>query len=67
MRVCSYGQPKGAGQPEVGQLQVVVPLVDEQVLGLQVPVQHPAGPCSRLLRRKSEDAPVPASLTHALA
>jgi hypothetical protein len=31
---------KCARQPEVSKLQVVVSPVDEQILGLQVPVQH---------------------------
>ena len=40
---------KCARQPEIRKLQVVVSPVNEQILGLQVPVQHAArvvgGPC----------------------
>jgi hypothetical protein len=39
MCICPDGNAKCAGQPEVGELQVVVLLIDEQVLWLQVAVQ----------------------------
>ena len=37
--VTANGDPKGASQTEISQFQLPIP-VDEQVLRLQVPVQH---------------------------
>ena len=42
MCVGSHGQAKGTSQTKVCQLEIVVGAVYEQVLGLEVPVQHPA-------------------------
>lgn len=39
MGVCAEGDAEGAGKTEIGKLQVAI-LVDQQVLGLQVSVEH---------------------------
>ena len=39
MRVAAHGNAKGAGQTKVGQLELL-PVVDEQILRLEVAVQH---------------------------
>ena len=40
MRVRAHGDAKRAGEPKIGQLEVV-PLVDEEILRLEVAMQDP--------------------------
>lgn len=42
MGVCAQGHAKGAGETEIGQLEVAV-LVDQQVLGLQIAMENTVG------------------------
>lgn len=40
--ICAHRYTEGPREPEVRQLQVVI-LVNQQILGLQIPVEDPVG------------------------
>ncbi len=59
MGVRAHGEAKRARQPEVGQLERVVLAVYQQVLRLQVAVQHPAAATGNPCQNKTKPSLLP--------